>query len=170
MAANHIKEGRIRVVQQKTGAVLWVPLHSDLIATLQGGAQGRMYLIKTRDNKPRAVKGFYNWFKAACRKAGVDQKLSPHGLRKTAATRLSDVGCSAAEICAITGHKSIAEMEKYIRDRDQMHLADSAITRLEQNGKVSNRVSNLEKTQQKQGPWQSLGESNPSFQVENLAS
>lgn len=131
MHRNHIENGRIRVAQEKTGAVLWIRLHSELLATLEAGLIGGMFLIETEEGRPRSVKGFYNWIKTAMRKAGCDSKLSPHGGRKAAATRLADCGCSAAQICAITGHKSVAEMERYIQERDQIKLADSAIEILE---------------------------------------
>ena len=133
MHRNHIENGRIRVTQEKTGAVLWIKLHSELRATLESGPIGGLYLIENAYGRPRTVKGFYNWIKKAMREAGLENRLSPHGGRKAAATRLADVGCSAPQICAITGHKSVQEMERYIQERNQVRLADSAIEILERN-------------------------------------
>lgn len=135
MHRNHIEKGRIRVIQEKTGAVLWIKLHSELRATLDAGPTGDLLLMETAYSQQRTVKGFYNWLKAAMVKAGMDKSLSPHGGRKAAATRLCDVGCSAAQICAITGHASIQEMERYIKARNQVKLADSAIELLEKKGR-----------------------------------
>lgn len=135
MARNHIAKedgrARIRVTQEKTGASGYIALHADLRATLDEGPLGGLYLIETAEGAPRTVKGFYNWLKAAAADAGCDPKLSPHGLRKAAATRLIDAGCSAAEAAAITMHRSLAELERYIKARDQKRLADAAIERLE---------------------------------------
>lgn len=131
MARNHISGGRIRVKQEKTGTPLDIRLHRELSATLDAGPVGGLYLIETQYGRPRAVKGFYNWFKSAAGKAGCDANLSPHGLRKAAATRLADAGATTAQICAITGHRSIQEMERYIRGRDQVRLADAAVVLLE---------------------------------------
>jgi hypothetical protein len=50
-----------------------------------------------------------------------------HGLRKAAARRLAEAGCSASEIAAITGHKTLAEVERYTRAADQERLARRAI-------------------------------------------
>lgn len=134
MARNHLDgEAAIRIAQEKTGTAIWLPLHSDLKATLDAGPLGRLCLIETEFDRPRTVKGFYNWLKAAMRAAGCDDDLSPHGLRGAAATRLIDAGATGAQVCAITGHKSLKEMERYIRDRNQRVLALSAIRMLEQN-------------------------------------
>lgn len=132
MRADDIRDGRIRVVQSKTSSGVEIRLHADLRATLDAGPVGKAFLIETQSGRPRAVKGFYNWLKAAIRDAGCDDDLSPHGLRKSAATRLADIGASAAQICAVTGHKSVRIMEQYIQSRDQIRLADSAIRLLEE--------------------------------------
>jgi Phage integrase family len=37
-------------------------------------------------------------------------QCSAHGLRKAAATRLANAGCSSDQIRAITGHRSLSEV------------------------------------------------------------
>ena len=39
----------------------------------------------------------------------------------------AEAGCSASEIAAITGHKTLAEVERYTRAADQERLARQAI-------------------------------------------
>lgn len=133
MARNHIERERIRIVQEKTGNVGWIPLHADLRATLEAGPIGGLYLIETAAGAPRSIKGFYNWVKGAARVAGCDSKLSPHGLRVAAATRLIDAGATAAEAAAVTMHRSLAELERYVKSRNQETLATAAILKLERN-------------------------------------
>jgi integrase len=36
-----------------------------------------------------------------------------HGLRKAAARPLAEAGCTTHEIAAITGHKTLSEVERY---------------------------------------------------------
>jgi len=43
--------------------------------------------------------------------------------------RLAEAGCSASEIAAITGHKPLAEVERYTRAADQERLARQAMQR-----------------------------------------
>ena len=42
--------------------------------------------------------------------SGVPSRCITHGLRKAAARRLAEAGCSANEIAAITGHATLAEI------------------------------------------------------------
>jgi hypothetical protein len=66
---------------------------------------------------------------AGIREAGLPERCKAHGLRKAAARRLGEAGCSASEIAAITGHKTLAEVERYMRAADQERLARQAIQR-----------------------------------------
>jgi hypothetical protein len=47
------------------------------------------------------------------------------------AVRLAKAGASSQEIMAITGHTTLAEVERYTRDLAQKRLAESAMARLE---------------------------------------
>lgn len=44
--------------------------------------------------------------------------------------RLDVAGCSTLEIMSITGHKNIAEVERYARAASQIRLADAAMARI----------------------------------------
>jgi integrase len=59
--------------------------------------------------------------------AGLPERCNAHGLRKAAARRPAEAACSASEIAAITGHKTLAEVERYTRDQER--LARQAIQR-----------------------------------------
>jgi integrase len=52
-------------------------------------------------------------------------------LRKLAATNLAEAGCSAHEIAAITGHRSLALVSLYTASADQERMATAAIVRLQ---------------------------------------
>jgi hypothetical protein len=74
-----------------------------------------------------------------------------HGLRKTAARMLAEVGCSAHRTASVTGHKSAAEIEPYYtKAADQKRLASASIHRLEQRNRTASgkrphsKVSNKE--------------------------
>ena len=62
--------------------------------------------------------------------AGLPQ-CSAHGLRKAAAAKLAELGCTAHEIMAITGHESIQEVERYTKAAEQKQLAKSAMVKLQ---------------------------------------
>ena len=121
----------IRVVQQKTGSKLAIPLHRDLLAILAATEREHVTIINTEYGKPYTVDGFSQWMRDAISAAGLPLDCQPHGLRKAAGRRLAEAGCTAREIMAVLGHKTLAEAERYTRDADQASLATAAVAKLE---------------------------------------
>ena len=52
------------------------------------------------------------------------------GFAKAAAVRLAERGATPHEIMAITGHKTLQEVERYTRAARQASLADAAMAKL----------------------------------------
>jgi integrase len=130
MGRQHMtKDGRaIHVKQHKTGRALLLPIHSEL-AKLLASAEGNMTFLLTEFGKPFTPGGFSDWFRKACDRAGL-KHCSAHGLRKAAARRLADAGCSTHEIASITGHASLREVQRYTEAASQAKLADAAMAKL----------------------------------------
>ena len=126
------KGGAIRVVQQKTGAELWIHEHQELTAELAIGGDHFSFLT-TPNGTAFDADGLSRCLADAIDKAGLPDECVFHGLRKTAARMLAEAGCSVHEIMSVTGHKSLAEIERYTREASQKKLATAAILRLEQN-------------------------------------
>ena len=126
-----VSEGTIRVVQQKTGRKLTIPLHRDLLAVLAVANRDHVTIINTEYGKPFTVDGFSQWIRDAITAAGLPLECQPHGLRKAAGRRLAEAGCTAHEIMAVLGHKTLSEAERYTREADQARLAIEAMTKLE---------------------------------------
>jgi enterobacteria phage integrase len=123
----------IRVAQRKTAAKLSIPIHDALHRLLAIANNHDQTILATAYGKPFSVKGFGNMMSRAISEAGLPQRCKSHGLRKAAARRLAEAGCSASEIMAITGHKTLAEVERYTRAAEQEQLARRAILRQSQN-------------------------------------
>jgi integrase len=126
MSRQHVRDGALHVQQQKTGAVLAIPVHPQLQAIIDAMPVDQMTFLITKDGKPFTGPGFGNWFREMCDAASLPN-LSAHGLRKSACRRLAEAGCSASEIRAISGHASLAEVERYVRAADQARMARSAM-------------------------------------------
>jgi enterobacteria phage integrase len=119
----------IRVAQQKTRTKLTIPIHEALSRLLANANRNHANILPTAYKQPFSVKGFGNMMSNAIREAGLPGRCKPHGLRKAAARRLAEAGCSASEIMAITGHKTLAEVERYTRAAEQARLARQAMNR-----------------------------------------
>jgi enterobacteria phage integrase len=137
-----VSDGTVRVVQQKTGRKLTIRLHQDLLEVLAGADRANVTIINTKYGKPFTVDGFSQWIRSAITAVGLPLECQPHGLRKAAGRRLAEAGCTAHEIMAILGHKTLAEAERYTREADQVRLAADAITKLE--GRSANRIAQPE--------------------------
>jgi integrase len=123
----------IRVTQQKTAAKLTIPIHAALDRALEIANRDCATILVTVYGHAFSVKGFGNMISTAIREAGLPGRCKAHGLRKAAARRLAEAGCSANEIAAITGHKTLAEVERYTRAADQERLARQAMQRQSEN-------------------------------------
>jgi integrase len=131
MGRQHIRGGMISVRQQKTGQRLDIPIHRDLDAAIAATPPDQMTFLVGRYGKPYTPDGFGNWFNDACKAAGLDVGLTPHGLRKAMCVRLAEAGCSASQIMSISGHRNIREVETYVAAANQKKLASDAMTLLE---------------------------------------
>jgi integrase len=70
----------------------------------------------------------------AGRAAGLDRRCVPHGLRKAAMRRLAEHGSTPKEIAAVSGHRTLKEIERYTEAADQARLNKAAIDRLPDEG------------------------------------
>lgn len=139
MSYAHIDADTIEVTQQKTGQEdadekLVIPMHRSLQRELALAKREHVVILTTAFGQPFSLKGFGNFMSDAIRAAGLPIKCKAHGLRKAAARRLAEAGCTAKQIQAITGHKSLEEVERYTRKADQMHLARQAVAKQENSG------------------------------------
>jgi integrase len=83
----------------------------------------------TEFGKPFTAAGFGNWFREQCDTANL-RHCSAHGLRKAAARRLAEAGCTPHEIAAITGHASLKEIVRYTEAVNRKRLAQSAMAKV----------------------------------------
>jgi integrase len=63
-------------------------------------------------------------------------------LRKAAARRLAEAGCSANVIAAVTGHKSLREVARYTAAADQLRLARQGIDAMGRTGSPDEHSGN----------------------------
>jgi integrase len=139
MGRQHIRDGALFIRQQKTGMELSIPLHPELKAALDATPSGQLTFLVTSFGHGFTAAGFTNWFREQCRAAGLPLGVSAHGLRKAACRRLAEAGCSAHEIAAISGHATLAEVQRYTKAADQKRMARSAMETVTAAFKVANR-------------------------------
>lgn len=129
LGAANLVSGRLRLTQSKTRSVIDIPCHAEIQKELAGRKGQSVWLI-TQYGKPFSIKGFQQWFVKKAKKAGIHGK-SAHGLRKALATHLAESGATAHEIAAVTGHKTLSEVQRYVAAANQKTLADEAFKKLD---------------------------------------
>jgi len=117
---------RIEYRRQKTmktnGMAVSIPVHPDLAAVLADLPSDRPFLA-TAYGKARSAEGLGNSVREWCDAAGLTACTS-HGLRKACARRLAEAGANVKQIAAVTGHKTLAEVQRYTETADRQLLAD----------------------------------------------
>jgi integrase len=90
------------------------------------------YMLLTSHFRPWQENHLTRAIKAQCVKLGIEDRQL-HGLRKTTASKLAELGCTPHEIASITG-QSLQEVEHYTKGVEQKRMAVSAMGKWENGG------------------------------------
>lgn len=123
-----IAGGALKLQQQKTSAVLVIPLHPELKTAL-ASVHPRAETILAKRGRALSPIYFGHLMAKAIEAAGLDRKCVLHGLRKSAAVALIDAGCTPHQVAAITGHKTQNMIELYAKMRNQQKLGKDAMAK-----------------------------------------
>jgi integrase len=124
-------DGYIWLTQQKTNEVLKIPVVPKLAAELDAWKADRSGLtILEHLGKPWRPEYLSQQLPKYLEAIGLPRQLGLHGVRKLTAARYAESGASTKEIGSITGHKTLAMIERYTKGARQQTLADIATLRL----------------------------------------
>ena len=134
LGRQHVKAGWLHFTQFKgrnrNPVTLDLPIVPELQASIdacaEAGTLGALTFLVTAFGKPFTPAGFGNWFRDRCDDAGL-KHCSAHGLRKAGARRLAERGKSGHQIKAVTGHRTLKEVDRYTEAARQKLLAESAL-------------------------------------------
>jgi len=87
-------------------------------------------LVEFGRARGRPLRGLTGLIEKAVQAAGLPSHCVAHGLRKAALRRLAEHGSTTKEIAAMSGHRSLTEIERYTARADQARLAQSAVAKL----------------------------------------
>ena len=127
---SHVIDRWLSVRQQKTKNAIVLPLFPELKRILTATPTEHLSFLITKSGRPYSGNDFSDQFRQWCDEAGLPSRCSFHGLRKYGAVWFAMRGCSAPEIAAWGGWKSLREVERYIRAAQQMRLAGNALVRV----------------------------------------
>lgn len=122
-----IVKGELHVIQEKTGAELYLPIVPELERTMKAYPTKGLALIGAENGSPLTRAGLSLFMREAISDAGLPGKCNSHGLRKAAMRRLAEAGATEKQIAAWSGHKTLREIQRYTEAADQRRLAQSAM-------------------------------------------
>ncbi|SFJ73980.1 Site-specific recombinase XerD [Celeribacter neptunius] len=132
LGKQHVRDGWLTFTQHKgrnhKPVRMEIPVIPELQKIIDATPTGDLTFLVTAFNRPFTSNGFGNRFRKWCDEAGLPN-CSVHGLRKAAAARLAELGCTEQEIMAITGHTTSKEVTRYTRAASQKTRAESALRR-----------------------------------------
>jgi integrase len=121
---------KVCLEQEKTGAKVSIPLLPELAESIRAAtatAEGLTTFLISKSGQAFNSNYFGTCFNAWAVEAGLPERCTPHGLRKAFCRRLANQGKTPHEIAACTGHKTLAEVERYCREFDRERAAERAM-------------------------------------------
>jgi integrase len=122
-----IVDGELHVIQEKTGSELHLPIVNELERAMRAYPANGLALIGSPSGRPMTTKGLSAMMRDAVKEAGLPAKCVAHGLRKAAMRRLAEGGKTDKQIAAVSGHRTLREVERYTAAADQRRLAQDAL-------------------------------------------
>lgn len=125
----HVQNGWLVFTQQKgkgrNPIKLEIPVVAELQRIIDASKTGDLTFLVNDYGRAFTNNGFGNRVRKWCDDAGLPH-CSIHGLRKAAAARLAEQGCTEFEIMAITGHQTSKEVTRYTKAASQKVRAEAA--------------------------------------------
>jgi integrase len=134
LGRQHTKSGEITITTEKSRNMgrpveVTITILPPLQRSIEATQTGDMTYLVTHKGTAFAKEAFGNWFRQACREAGVQG--SAHGLRKLAAVRMAEAGATEAELNAVFGWATgSAEGATYIAKANRKKLARAGVVRM----------------------------------------
>jgi integrase len=130
MHRSDVSGDMIHVIQEKTGAELWIPIHPELDKAMRAYPAKGLTLIGDAAGRPIQGRSLGKLMARAIDEAGLPPRCVAHGLRKAALRRLAEADATAKQIAAISGHEGLSEVQRYTKAADQKKLARAAMDKL----------------------------------------
>jgi len=130
MGWQHLQRGSIRLVQKKTKVEVAIPVHPELQRMLDLLPRTNLAFLLTDGDLPYKEKYYGHRFRQWTDAAGLPRECTSHGLRKAAIVRLIEAGCTVSEAAAISGHKTLSEIQRYAEKVNKDRLSEAAMAKV----------------------------------------
>jgi integrase/recombinase XerD len=129
LGPQHVKSGRIRIERTHGSKDVNIGMSPDLQSACDAMPEAHLTYITTAQGKPRSKYGLGNDFAKWATEAGLPARCRLHGLKKGGMRRFAEDGATTHELMALSGHRTLSEVQRYTDDADRERLADQAMAK-----------------------------------------
>jgi integrase len=129
LGPQHVQNGRIRIERTHGSRDVNILISPELQSACDAMPKAHLTYIVTAYGKPRSKYGLGNDFAKWATAAGLPAGCRMHGLKKGGMRRLAEDSATTHEIMAVSGHRTLSEIERYTADADRLRLADQAMAK-----------------------------------------
>jgi integrase len=127
----HVVDGEIVIVGQKTGVGARITMHPELRAVIEATPlTGLAAFLVNKAGRPFTPTSLSDLFRAWCDEAGLPEQYTLHGLRHAMGDALAESGSNPNEVASVLGHASVRSALHYTPGADRKAMARSAMARL----------------------------------------
>ena len=130
----HLERNGVLVFEQeknrrRSPVIAYLPIAPALRAIIDASPTGeQFYLVQDQSDRPYKKGSLGNRFRKWCVEAGLPH-CSLHGLRKAAVVRLISEDVAPHAIMALTGHRTLKEIDRYAREYARAQEAEKMLAR-----------------------------------------
>ena len=136
MHRRDVVAGEIHVAQEKTDAELRLPIHPELTRAMKAmPAQTLSLMSGQKGGSLKRGDSLSTIIRKAVKAAGLPSRCTAHGLRKAIMRRMAEGGASTKQMAAVSGHKTLKEIERYTAAASQPGLAKAGLKLSNKRGK-----------------------------------
>jgi integrase len=143
LGPQHVKSGRIRIERTHGSKDVNIRMSPDLESACGAMPKAHLTYITTAQGKPRSKYGLGNDFARWATEAGLPARCRLHGLKKGGMRRFAEDGATTHELMALSGHRTLSEVQRYTDDADRERLADQAMAKRRRGQSENADVTNI---------------------------
>ena len=128
---------KLRIERTHGSEDVEIPMSDMLAAAIDAMPKPQAYkgvlpltFVYTEYGKPHSKKGLGNDFARWVKEAGLPDRCRLHGLKKGGMRQRAEAGNTTHELMATSGHKTLAEVERYTKEADKKRLAKSGAAKM----------------------------------------
>lgn len=130
LGPQHVRHGRIRIERTHGSDDVDIEMSPELQAACDAMPKRHLTYIVTASGKPRSKYGLGTDFAQWATEAELPARCRLHGLKKAGMRRAAEAQATTHELMALSGHRTLSEVQRYTDAANRKLLADSAMAKL----------------------------------------